>query len=165
MNNLAQKCDGGQLDDCLSQVLGCPVESLPTLPVVALELLKLATDEGSSAADLVKVIGRDPVLTARLLKIANSPIFGLSGNVASLSRAVVLLGLEEIRNLALGLLVFDTADGAGGKRKSYHRGQIWTHCLMVGLLAEILAQEEFGLGPGFYVYGLIHDIGKVVLDA
>ncbi|MBW1712361.1 MAG: HDOD domain-containing protein [Deltaproteobacteria bacterium] len=166
MNTVSENSHDNLPDDpqeFLVQVLGCAVEALPTLPVVAFQILELAKDESSSAQDLARVIGRDPALTAQLLKIANSPAFGLIGEVSTISRAVVLLGFEEVRSLALGLMIFDTAFGS--KRRSRHRAQLWTHSLIVGLLTEILAKEDFRLGSGFYVYGLIHDIGKVALDA
>jgi HD-like signal output (HDOD) protein len=151
--------------DFLIQSLGCPVENLPTLPLLAMELLRLAADENCTVEEVVRVIGRDPVLAARLLRIANSPLFSRNGEITSLSRAILKVGLNEIRNLALGLIVFDAAAPARGARHTYHHDRLWSHSIIVGLLAEVLAQEEFNLGPGHYVFGLIHDLGKVALEA
>jgi len=147
----------------LSQSLGCEVEMLPTLPLIAAQIIQMASDENSSADDLARVISRDPSLSAQLLKLANSPVFGFSGRVESLARAVALLGYDEIRDLALGVMIFQSAGGTG--RRPKHRSELWRHSVIVGLLSEILAKEELKLGSGYYVYGLIHDLGKVVLDA
>jgi HD-like signal output (HDOD) protein len=147
----------------LAKVLGCEVETLPTLPVIAAQIIQLASDETSSADDLAKVISRDPSLSSQLLKLANSPVFGFVGRVESLARAVALLGYDEIRDLALGVLIFQSAGGSD--RRSRHRTELWSHSVIVGLLSEILAKEELRLGSGYYVYGLIHDLGKVILDA
>ena len=147
----------------LSKVLGCNVEQLPTLPVVAAQIIQLASDENSSAEDLAGVIGRDPSLSAQLLKLANSPVFGFVGKVESLARAVALLGYDEIRDLALGVLIIQSAGGSG--RRSKYRTELWNHSVIVGFLSEVLAKEELNLGSGYYVYGLIHDLGKVLLDA
>lgn len=155
----------GDAASFLTEAFGCPVEKLPTLPIVAVQLIQATQDEQASAETLVRIIGRDPTLTARLLRIANSPFFATGYEVTTLSRAVVLVGFEEIRRLALGLVIFDSVERGSKKPAGRHRERLWTHSLIVGLLTETLAADEFGLGPGFYTFGLIHDIGKVAIDA
>lgn len=151
--------------DFLTRTLGAPVNDLPTLPEVAAELLRLVNDNDYDIKNLVRIIAKDPPLTARLLKLANSPLFRVEHKIVSLSRAVVLLGMNEIRNLALSLTIFESAAGGENGLRNENRRRLWKHSLIVGLLAETLAAEEFSLGPGYYVYGLIHDIGKVIIDA
>ncbi len=151
--------------DFLTRFLECPVADLPTLPETAIELLKLVEDKNTDIGALIRVIGRDPSLAAQVLKLANSPLFGIEHEVASLSRAVILVGMNEIRDLALSLTIFDSAAGGIGGGRVENRRRLWKHSLIVGLLAETLAAEEFSMGPGYYAYGLIHDLGKVLVDA
>lgn len=152
-------------EDFLTRFLGRPVADLPTLPETALELLTLVNEREPDMDRLIRVIGQDPPLAARILKLANSPLFGIEHRITSLSRAVLLLGPREIRDLALSLSVFESAGSGGDRRRSENRPRLWKHSLTVGLLAETLARDEFSLGPGFYVYGLIHDLGKVLVEA
>ena len=152
-------------EDFLTRILGCTVTDLPTLPETAVELLALVEDQEAEIGSLIKVIGKDPPLAAQILKLANSPLFGIGHQVTSLSRAVLLLGMNEIRDLALSLTIFNSAGQGPGGQRSENRRRLWRHSLTVGLLAETLAVEEFSMGPGYYTYGLIHDLGKVVTDA
>ncbi len=151
--------------DFLTRTLGAPVNDLPTLPEVATELIRLVNDKDYSVDTLIRIIAKDPPLTARLLRLANSPVFSVEQEVTTLSRAVLLLGINEVRDLALSLTVFVSAAGGKGGLRHENRRRLWKHSLIVGLLAETLAAEEFGIGPGYYSYGLIHDIGKVLIDA
>lgn len=149
----------------LSRILGCNPKSLPTLPSTALEISKLTKSETTSADDLVWVIKHDPTLAARLLQMANSPVFWTGEPVTEISRAVVLLGFDEIANLAMAINIFSAAGGDRPLRRRMQRVKLWQHSVVVGLLCEILARDVLEWGTGHYTYGLIHDIGKVALDA
>jgi putative nucleotidyltransferase with HDIG domain len=146
-------------------MLGCSPADLPTLPDSALELQRLVNDDGTSVEALVRVISRDPALAARLLRIANSPVYATGTPVTTVERAILRVGFAEVGYLALGLTIMSAV---GGKRPLRYRMQqraLWRHSLAVAAVTDHLAHEIFGWGKGYYIYGLLHDIGKIALDA
>jgi putative nucleotidyltransferase with HDIG domain len=148
----------------LSRLLGCRPDALPTLPAAAQEVARLAADPETDVGRVVELIRRDPPLAAKVLRLSNSPMFRTRAQITTLERAVLVLGLEEIRNLTLGLAVLSSF-GAGTLKRRLLRQRLWEHSLVVATLAERLAKEALGLGPGFYSFGLLHDLGKVALEA
>lgn len=151
----------------LARVLGTAPENLPTLPQTALQVSRLTQDEGTHIERLAEVIRRDPPLATRILRMANSPAFRVraGGEITDIARAVNILGFNEVGNLAIGLTVI-SALGAGHPLKNRMKMlQLWRHSVVVGLLCDMLAREELGLGSGYYAFGLVHDIGKLALSA
>jgi HD-like signal output (HDOD) protein len=148
----------------LSRILGCQPDSLPTLPSAAQEVARLTAGSESQVNELVQVLKRDPPLTARVLQLANSPLFRTLQPVATLDRAIMVLGFETLRNLTLGLAVLSSMGSAGIKRRIL-RNRLWKHSLIVGVLTEVLARDFLNMGRGHYTLGLLHDLGKVALDA
>jgi len=139
------------------------VTELPTLPSTVARILDISGDENSSAADLAKVIYFDQSLAAKVLRIANSPFYGFAHKVKTLEHATVILGFRDIRNMALAMSVFSSFfANKGGSR--FDRIRFWEHSLSCGLGAKVIA-EGAGLNKTeLFVAGLIHDLGKVVLD-
>ncbi len=84
------------------------IESMPTLPTVALRVMEVTANPGSSANDLMEIIGPDISLTAKILKIANSPFYGLTREISSLQHAVTVLGFKEIRNMVISAVAFES---------------------------------------------------------
>jgi len=148
----------------IEQILGT-IDQLPTVPSVLHEILSLTQRERSSANDLVKVIARDQSLTANLLRIANSPVFGMPYRVQSARQAVVLLGFNEVRNLALSVSVF-AGFPASSQGARFDRGAFWRHAALVGdLTRDLFARySDPDAKTLYYTAGLLHDIGVVVLD-
>jgi len=134
------------------------------MPQTALQLLKEINKPGSSARDLAAILRRDQALSARVLKVANSAFYGLPRQVASIDSAVVLLGNKTIRNLAL------TASLTGmkvGEVTGYGlpRGELFNHSLLVALAAQELSkQTNRAIPEEAYTVGLLHDIGKLIID-
>ncbi|ADK85348.1 putative signal transduction protein [Desulfarculus baarsii DSM 2075] len=151
--------------DYLLEALGCAPDQLPTLPDVAIRVAQLAGGDEHSAANLAREVGRDQSLAGKVLAAANSPLHGCRGRVDDLSRAVVILGFDQLRALALGLAAFEAAGVARPMRRRMRRLDLWAHARRAAVLCEALARHELGLGPGYYAHGLLHDIGKVALDA
>jgi len=149
----------------LSRILGCQPESLPTLPNSAQEVARLTAGSDSQVDELVQVLKRDPPLAARVLQLANSPLFRTLEPVTSLDRAVMVLGFETLRNLTLGLAVLSSLGSASAIKRRILRARLWKHSLIVAVFTEIIAREVFNLGRGHYTLGLLHDLGKVALDA
>ena len=144
------------------------LDSLPTLPAVAARLLELTTSPDSSAREVVRLIESDQSLTARILSMTRKADAGIRSTVATVDKAVVLLGFEAVTNAVLAIKVFETfarhepAAGTGFDRPGF-----WKHSLAVACGAQ-LAAEQLGRGPRAdiaFVCGLLHDIGKVAIDA
>ncbi len=149
----------------LSRILGCHPEDLPTLPTTAMELMEMTNQSDASAEDLVKIIRQDPSLAARLMRLANSPAFATGVEVTDLTRAVVVLGFSEIARLAMALTILTAAGGDRPLRRRMQRAKLWWHSQVVGIICDALARDVLDWGGGYYVFGLIHDIGKVALDS
>lgn len=141
------------------------VDELPTLPNVMFEVLAVAEDDKSTAEDLEEVIMRDQALSAKVLKVANSAYYGIPRTVDTVSRATVLLGFQTVVGLALTVSVYETLWGAG-KGHFIDRRELWKHSLGVATAARLLALEPEGkAGAVAFTAGMLHDIGKTVLDS
>jgi HD-like signal output (HDOD) protein len=149
----------------LSRILGCQPDSLPTLPGAAQEVARLTSGSDSHVDELVQVLKRDPPLAARVLQLANSPLFRTLEPVTSLDRAVMVLGFETLRNLTLGLAVLSSLGSASAIKRRILRNHLWKHSLIVAVFTEVIARDFMDLGRGYYTLGLLHDLGKVALDA
>lgn len=149
----------------LSRILGCQPDSLPTLPSAAQEVARLTAGSDSQVAELVQVLKRDPPLTARVLQLANSPLFRTLEPVTTLDRAVMVLGFETLRNLTMGIAILSSLGSPGAIKRRILRVGLWKHSLIVGVFTEVLARDFLKLGRGYYTLGLLHDLGKVALDA
>jgi len=132
------------------------VKDLPTLPSVLDEVSRLVEDETSSPEQVAKIIARDQVLSAKVLKMVNSPIYGFPRRINTVQHALVLLGLNVIRGLIISTSVFDimTKSMVG----------LWEHSVGCAFVCSTLAQSLGFKDPEEYaVTGLLHDIGKVVV--
>lgn len=133
-----------------------------SLPEVAMRLNDVVNDEHSSAADIGAVISQDPGLTIRLLQIANSPFYGLSREVETVSHAVTLLGAEKIRDLVLATAVTETFEGIPMDHISM--GDFWRHSVYCAVIARHLAELSMkARAETLFIAGLLHDIGQLVL--
>ncbi|MFO7608376.1 MAG: HDOD domain-containing protein [Candidatus Krumholzibacteriia bacterium] len=138
------------------------VKDLPPLPTVVTKLVRVVGDDSSSAEDVTRVLAGDPALAAKVLKLVNSSFYGQSGEIATITRAVVVLGFATVRNLALGLAAGGALKQAGGA--DYQR-RFWTHALATACAADALVRH-CGLAcdpEEAFVAGLLHDVGHPVL--
>jgi diguanylate cyclase (GGDEF)-like protein/putative nucleotidyltransferase with HDIG domain len=146
------------------ETIGPDISQLPSLPVVAIKLLKLTRDTTSAVADLVRLIETDPAITAKILQIVNSAAYGLPRRIASIKHAIVLLGFAAIRSLAMDVVLYDQLI----KRRSRHgfnRVHFWQHCLTVATLCRALAHRVHYPNPEeAYIAGLLHDIGMIISE-
>lgn len=140
------------------------IKNLPTLPEVATKVIQLSDDPDVSPRDLAELVERDPSIATRLLKLINSPYFGIRGTVTSVQQALVFLGVSNLRNLVLSSSVMDLFD-TNGSVGSFSRRGLWEHSMAVGICARELAKRTHSCDPETaFTAGLIHDVGKVVLD-
>lgn len=133
------------------------LSNLPTLPGVVKVLTTMVEDEHVSANDIGNVVSKDQVLSAKILRLVNSPVYGFPGRISSVTHALVLLGFNVVKGLVLGTAIFDTM---GREAKG-----LWEHSLGVAVLSRRLAKELKAAQPEeIMVAGLLHDLGKVVLS-
>lgn len=140
------------------------VTSIPTLPLVATQLLKQADNESVSLSEIAQLVERDPAVTTRLLKLVNSPFFGMKREVASVQQALLFVGLGNLRSLVLSSSVLNMFNN-GGRVGSFDRSAFWDHCLVVAMCARQIATNTKSMDPDVaFTAGLIHDIGKLIED-
>lgn len=138
------------------------VSALSTLPEITNRIIMTVEDPRSSAGQLHKIIAHDPSLSARILKVVNSAFYGVSGQIGSVERAIVLLGLTAVKNISvaasLGQLFRGAKLGAG-----FSARDLWTHCIAVGVTARDLGKKIGAVDTDeFFLAGLIHDVGILV---
>ena len=136
-------------------------DSLPTLPVAAMKVLELTQLPDVSANEIAKVIQTDPALSAKLLKTANSSMFGMSKKVASLQQAMVLLGLRTVKVMALSFSLVDTFSGRQGENL-FDFEKYWRRSLSTAVAAKLLAEAATeSRRDEAFVGGLLADLGIV----
>ncbi len=147
----------------LERKLGVAVERMPAFPRSVQKVLELTRNINCLPKDLVAVIEKDPVMTVKILKVINSAYYGLPNKITSVSQSVVYLGINTIKNLALGFAavgILPRFNAAGFDIQRY-----LLHSLMVAAVARQLC-NQFAKGQGdpadCYIAGLLHDFGKAV---
>jgi len=142
------------------------IARMPSLSTTVVKVLETCNDPRASANDLKRVISLDPVLTGRVLKLINSAYFALGKPITSLTRAIIMLGVNTVKNLALSFAILKNMKGSGAFH-AFTTNQFWLHCLGVGVVAKTLAAVN-GHNPAeqeeYFVAGLLHDLGKLPLN-
>ena len=138
------------------------LDSLPSFPSVAENITRIALDDKSSAEDLAKAISHDQAFALKVLKTANSAYYGFYRQIASVREAVTLLGFDEIKLMSMAISVYDLYKSKN--LTHFNRKDLWLHGISVAYVANDL-QRNLGLRlEEAYVGGLLHDIGKVIMD-
>jgi putative nucleotidyltransferase with HDIG domain len=139
------------------------VQQVPSLSLVVMEILASFDKRNVDSADLAQKINQDQGLTARVLRVANSPFYGMSSRIGSVSEALVVLGFHNVRSLvaAAGIInQFSDMENDGLDRVGF-----WQHSIATAVCSQVLA-KNCGQNQGLaFTAGLLHDIGKLVLDA
>jgi len=139
------------------------VEKMPAFPKSVQKVVQLTSDVNASAKEIVRVIESDPVMTVKILKVINSAFYGLPRKITSIQRAVVHIGLNTIKNLALSVAAMGVLKPTN--KADFNTQDFLLHSLTTASLARILA-EKLGVKSSecsdFFVAGLIHDFGKIV---
>jgi HD-like signal output (HDOD) protein len=135
-----------------------------TLPHITIQLTKLISDENSTMQDFEKMIKMDPTLVLRILRGANSPYYGLRQKVNSISRAVVVIGINNLRNMIVTEGLKSLFKGNNSKNP-FSRNRLWLHCAAVSICSQMIMERIFGLnGEDAFLCGILHDIGMIVED-
>lgn len=136
------------------------IKELPPLPLVVAKLVQVTDDDRSNARDVQEVLASDQALASKVLKLVNSSFYGMSGEVSTISRAIVILGFAAIRNLATGLGVVGAMARVGGSRQE----AFWAHAIGTAAAAQVIAENTGYEDPEeAFIAGLLHDIGHLIL--
>jgi putative nucleotidyltransferase with HDIG domain len=140
------------------------VKDIPSLPQFVIETLKKLDDPKSSASDVGDILSKDEGLVLRVLKLANSAYYGLSRRITSISEAIALLGFKTVKSIVMAASVYKFMDGAF-TGYSLDRGELWRHAQVVASTSHYLSEKlKAGDPEEAFVGGLMHDIGKIVLN-
>lgn len=135
------------------------IEHLFTLPSISQEIIDMAGDTIVAASKMAGVIEKDPVLTSRVLKVVNSAFYGFHRQIDSVEQAVVILGNEEVINLAFSIAVHKILETISPARAR----KLWEHSLVVARLSQWLGPiMGYTSKQRMYTVGLLHDFGKIV---
>ena len=143
------------------------IRQLPPFPSTVDKVIQICSESDTSPTDLTKVISLDPVLTGKIMQLVNSAYFSLPRDVISLVRAVIMLGMNTVKNLVVSATVLS----AFGKRRNFralNMDMFWEHSLGVGVIAKLIAKKrniDNTLLEGYFIAGLLHDIGKIPLNS
>jgi HD-like signal output (HDOD) protein len=145
-----------------AQKLISKFSDIQTLPHVVTQLSKLMADSGTTMKQFEDVIKMDPILVVRLLKLVNSPFYGLIQKVDSISRAVAYLGMKNLHNMAV-TEALKTIFNEQEDSDVFSRRQLWLHCAAVSICSKMVAERIFGInGDDAYLTGILHDFGLIV---
>ena len=145
-----------------AEILVGAVDDLPTIPIVATKVLQLLDDPDVSIEEIADLMLSDQVMTARIMKLLNSPVYKPTQEITSLKRALVYLGLRHVRELALTTSVINAFDGTSG---ALELNAFWEHSFGVGMVSKIIAQKiGYKDLEKAYISGIIHDLGEVFLS-
>ncbi|MCX6647406.1 MAG: HDOD domain-containing protein [bacterium] len=138
------------------------VTALPKLPTVAFDVLSILSKPGTGSREVAKIIERDQSTAARLLRWVNSSLFGLDGNVTSLSRAVTLLGIDSVRSLVLEDSLDRSTVVKGADWLNFQ--MVWKHVAAVSVCTKHLVKYVRGVDADVAATtGLLHDIGLILM--
>lgn len=138
------------------------ISNIATLPEITVKIIELVEDPTSTAQDLHNVISNDPALCSRILKVVNSSFYGLPGQIGSINRAIVLLGLNAVKNIAISASLSKLFRG-GELSPNFSARNLWMHAVATATAAKMIAEKlKVGVSDEAFLAGLTHDIGIMV---
>ncbi len=140
------------------------IHGLPTLPAMLGAVNKLVMNPRTSAKDVAQIISTDPALTSKILQVVNSPFYGFSNRITTITHAIVILGFNTMKSIVLSSSIFDIfrREPQAG---AFDRLEFWKHSIACGAAAKALGRRlGYAALEEIFIAGLLHDIGKLVLD-
>ncbi|MCP3898374.1 MAG: HDOD domain-containing protein [Desulfobacteraceae bacterium] len=140
------------------------IKNLPTLPLVTSNVIKLIQNPDSTAYELAEAISQDQSLATKVLKTANSAYYGFPGKITTINYAVVVLGLNNIKNIVLSTSIMEQF-AKTDETPLFDRKDFWKHSLLCGMISKKIS-EHMGIknSEEMFMCGLLHDFGKLILD-
>jgi putative nucleotidyltransferase with HDIG domain len=142
------------------------IEQMPSLSTTVTKVLEICDSPTTSPNDLNRVISLDPVLVGQVLRLINSAYYSMPEQVTSLTRAIIMLGLNTVKNLALSTAVLERLVGKTSFQ-ALSMNDFWTHSICVGVTAKAIAtikRVPLTEREEYFVAGLLHDLGKIPLN-
>lgn len=135
---------------------------LVSLPAIVAKINQLLNDPNSSADDIAHLIGQDPALTARLIKLVNSPFYNFPSQIDTLSMAVTVLGTRQLRDLVIATTVVNNFKIPS--KINFNLEIFWCHSISTGIAARTMAlAQNIPNSERLFITGLLHDIGKMIM--
>jgi putative nucleotidyltransferase with HDIG domain len=142
------------------------IQQMPSLSTTATKVLQICNTPAPAPNDLNRVISLDPVLAGKVLKLINSAYYARRNKITSLTRAIIMLGINTIKNLVLSTAIVNCVSHSALSR-TMDMNLFWSHSIQVGVTARLIAKEmgipaldqEF-----FFLAGLMHDLGKIPMS-
>ncbi|MEJ5252108.1 MAG: HDOD domain-containing protein [Chthonomonadetes bacterium] len=150
----------------LEQAIRESLDRLPPMPAVITRVMEMTNDPNCTAQELQRVIGMDEVLSSKVLRLVNSARYGFPRRITTLSHAIILLGFETVRNLAIGVAAVRLVL-RHGVACPVNRQRFWEHSLETALAASTLARhlrKDLILREEMFLTGLLHDLGILFLS-
>jgi putative nucleotidyltransferase with HDIG domain len=140
------------------------IKNLPTIPMIAQEILGVVNKDLTSVNKLETIVENDPAISAKILSVANSAFFGVSTPARTLNNAILRIGFDNVKNIALGISLM-TVLGNGRQGKSIDYQRIFNHSITVGFVARLIVKKlKMSAPEEIFMNGLLHDIGFLVLN-
>jgi putative nucleotidyltransferase with HDIG domain len=137
------------------------IDNIPTLPTVVAQVTEAIRDPRVDASHVGQIISRDQALAAKTLRLVNSAFYGFPRKINNITRAIIVMGFNKVRNLALTASVLDAFKS---RDKDFDYAGLWKHSLGTAIAAEVLAKAiKSSEIEDAFVTGLLHDIGKLVM--
>jgi len=138
------------------------IDRLPTLPAIYIKLSRLLNVQDSSIRMISDIIAEDQAVSAMVLKIVNSALYGFHNKIGDMQRAIVILGLNEIKNLVLATSMYKTVKQFKSS-STFDMEEFWKHSIGCAISAKVLAETAYIKDPeDVFTGGLLHDIGKLI---
>ncbi|MDJ0836021.1 MAG: HDOD domain-containing protein [Acidobacteriota bacterium] len=153
------------MDVARKRILIHKITNLPTLPTVLNKIIELTESRNANAHDLGELLSKDPSISSLILKLVNSAYYGNLRHISSINHATVILGFQMVKTIAMGVSIYQTRTETGG---DFDREKFWVHSLGTAYFARIIA-AAVGMPKDVdkdtvFLSGLLHDVGKVILD-
>ncbi len=140
------------------------VQGLPTLPSMLNSINQMILNERTSAKEVAQIISSDPALTSKVLRVVNSSFYGFPNRITTITHAIVILGFNTIKSIVLSSTIFDVFR-RGTKPGEFDRTEFWKHSIGCGAAAKVLGRRiHYPMLEELFIAGLLHDVGKIVLD-
>lgn len=141
------------------------VGQIPTLPTIVMRAMEILNDDHARAEDLGRLLARDPALSVKVLRLANSAFYGIPRTISSINQAVIILGFDTLRSLVLSATVFRLFDG---RQANIDHGRYWKHSVVAAMATRRLARHVarfHSVNPeSAFMTGLLHKIGILIFD-
>jgi putative nucleotidyltransferase with HDIG domain len=139
------------------------IQNLPSIPVVMMEVTNLLANPNTSAGELGKIISKDQGLVTKILRVANSPLYGLPRKVSTIEFAIVILGFTHIKNIVIALSAFEAFNSKNDEK--WDRKKFWAHSIMTATVAKNISEEiGYRKSGEAFIAGLLHDLGVSVIQ-